>query len=385
MKHLNVELNPEIKNAIEERRKKILLVVYSICIFIFISHNLADFFYAHYTIIPFRTVILFFILLSFFTFYKKGAYERASYSIVFILSIATLGVLIPNKFDNFTPAFVFPFILAAFSLFSWKKGSFYSGIVLFLLILLPLMFRDYFENSAFLHNPLAVFNFLFVIIISLVFALYYETTRIDAYKRLINANTKKDLLYNEIHHRVQNNLNIVSSILAIQMEKEDKRVQKIIQVSKNRIDSMAMVHSMLYVSNDLEKVNAKRFIEKLANTIQSTMDSYNVSLIFHIQEVELSLNEIMPIGLIINELLTNSFKYAFFNILHPTINIALNLEKNCVFFSYCDNGVGYKTDVERGLGLRLVDLNVKQLKGVLDMVYENGLCYKIYYKRNINV
>lgn len=385
MKYLNLGRNPEIKNAIEERRKKILLVAYLICIFIFISHNVTDIFHSYYKIVPFRLLILCLLLLSFVTFYKKGAYEKASYSILAILAIASIGILIPNKYENFTPAFVIPFILAAFSLFSWKKGFVFSGIVLFLMILLPLLFRDYFADSAFLNNPIAIFNVIFVIITSLVFAFYYEITRIDTYKRLITTNTKKDLLYNEIHHRVQNNLNIVSSILAIQVEKEEQKVQDIIQISKNRIDSMAMVHSMLYVSNDLEKVNAKRFIEKLALTIQNTMDSHNVSLLLDIQEAELSLNEVMPIGLIVNELLTNSFKYAFNETIHPIITISLSLEKNLVLFCYCDNGTGYKENFQRGLGLKLVDLNVKQLKGKSDIMHTNGLCYKISYKRNINV
>jgi len=385
MKHLNIELNSDIQLAVKGRRKKILLVVYLICIFIFLSHNITDLFQEHYNLVPFRLAILFLIVLSFFTFYTKEAYEKASYSILTILFIATIGILMQNKFDNFSPAFILPFILAAFSLFSWKKGFLFSGLLFCVLLFNVYFFNDYFKESFFLMNKIAIFNFLFIVIISLVFAFYYETTRIDAYRRLINSNTKKDLLYNEIHHRVQNNLNIVSSMLGIQGENADNKVQEIIKISKNRIDSMAMVHSMLYVSNDLERVNAKLFIEKLALNIQSTMDSYDAPIMFHIEETELSLNEVMPLGLIINELLTNSFKYAFKEKLDSQIIITLTLQKNHVLFSYCDNGLGYSDNHKRGLGLRLVDLNVKQLKGNLEVSQLDGLCYKISYKRDINV
>lgn len=385
MKLLNTQPNPEIYFASQERRKKILLVMHAICIIVFLALCITDFYSAHYTLIPFNAVILLLILLSFFKFYKKASYEKASYTIVFVLAISTLGVAITSQFNNFSPAFIFPFILGAFSLFSWKKGLLLSSIPLLGLLFSILFYGEYFQTSAFLQNTLSMLNFVFLLIIILIFAFYYETTRIDAYKKLINANYKKELLYAEIHHRVKNNLNIVSSMLAIQAEKEDEKIQDIIKISKNRIDSIAMVHSMLYISNDIEKVNAKLFIEKLALTLQSTIDN-NVSMVFKIKALELSLNEIIPIGLIINELLTNSFKYAFTNTLNPKITIVLQILKNSVLLTYHDNGIGYwKSGYTQGLGLKLVALNVKQLKGFLKIKYIHGLCYKITYQRSLHV
>lgn len=384
MKPLTIQLSPEIHIASKERRKKILLVVHVICIFVFFTHNIVDIYYSDYKIIPMRTLILVLIVLSFFRLYKTGHYEKASYAMSFLLAIATIGITVTNKFDNFSPAFIFPFILGAFSLFSWKKGFLFSIVLIMGLILFIFYYEDYLVNSLFLHNDISIFNFLFILTIVLVFAFYYETTRIDAYKRLINANYKKDLLYKEIHHRVKNNLNIVSSMLAIQAEKEDEKVKDIIKVSKDRIDAIAMVHSMLYVSNDIEKVNAKLFIEKLTLTIQSTMDS-TATILFRIKELELSLNEIIPIGLIINELLTNSFKYAFKDTQNPKIIIVLHIHKNTVTLTYHDNGIGYDTNFEQGIGLKLVDLNVKQLKGNLKITYNHGLNYKIIYKRSLHV
>ncbi len=174
-------------------------------------------------------------------------------------------------------------------------------------------------------------------------------------------------------------------MLAIQAELEDKKTQDILKVSKDRIDSIALVHSMLYISNDIEKVNAKLFIEKLALNIQGTLDTH-IAIIFKIKEVELSLNEIIPLGLIINELLTNSFKYAFVDTKNPKILIVLHIRKNKVTLTYHDNGIGYsKTECEQGLGLRLVELNVKQLKGTLTQNRNQGLSYKIIYQRSLHV
>jgi len=388
MKASNLPFSAEIKRATEGRRKKIILVIHAVCFLVFLTHIILDTYYQNYQIIPLTIIMFALVALSFFMFYRKGKYDLASYTILTVLSIETIAVVFIFHFDDYTPGFIFPFILCIFSLFSWKRGLIFSGIFLLILALLLFFYHMYDQNafamSTFLYNNEAILNFLSILAIVFVFAIYYETTRIDAYKRLINSNYKKDLLYNEIHHRVKNNLNLVSSILAIQADKEDAKTKNAIQASKNRIDAMAMVHSMLYVSNDLEKVNAKRFIEKLYLNIQSTI-SDRVKIVFKSQEIELSLNEVIPIGLIVNELVTNSFKYAFKDIKNPKIIIVLNSHKNNILLTYFDNGIGYNQKDTQNFGLKLVDLNVKQLKGTLKISHNHGLCYKIIYKRNSHV
>jgi len=385
MKTSNLPFNIETKMVTEERRKKIIWFMHAICFFIFFLHILMDLYYKDYQIIPLTVTMLGLIFVSFFMFYQKGKYDYASYALLVILAIEIIAAMFIYHFDDYTPGFIFPFILGAFSLFSWKRGLLFSISFLLVLALLLFFYHNALSTSIFLHNNVAIANFLSILVIIFVFAIYYETTRIDAYKRLINSNYKKDLLYNEIHHRVKNNLNIVSSMLAIQAELEDKKTQDIIKVSKDRIDSIALVHSMLYVSNDMEKVNAKLFIEKLALNIQGTIDR-PISIIFKLAEIELSLNEIIPLGLIINELLTNSFKHAFKDIEKPIIIIVLHARKKSVNVTYYDNGLSCaKPEYEQGLGVKLVALNVKQLKGTLKISRNHGLRYKITYQRSLHV
>jgi two-component system, sensor histidine kinase PdtaS len=329
-------------------------------------------------------MMLLLIIFSFFMLYRKGKYDYASYTIGLILCVETVSAIFIYRFDDYIPAFLFPLILGIFSLFSWKKGLVFSFIIIAVIGLLLLYCQDDLQSSVFLQNPAAIVNFISVFVIVVVFAFYYETTRIDAYRQLIEVNDKKDLLYNEIQHRVKNNLNIVSSMLAIQAEKEDQKVRDIIKVSKSRIDAMAMVHSMLYVSHDLEKVNAKGFIEKLYRNIQSTL-SEHVNIHFKADTLELSLNEVIPIGLIINELLVNSFKYAFKTEENPKIIIVLKRHNDTILLTYFDNGSGYDATMKRNFGLQLVDLNVKQLKGTLKVSFNHGLCYQIAYKRDAHV
>jgi len=384
MKTSYLPLNIEIQRAMDERRKKILWVMHMVCILVFCLLNLIDIYRHLFHIIPLRTMVLSVIIFSYVMFYKRGNYDYASYVIAVILAVETISIIFIYRFDHYSPCFIFPFVLGMFSLFSWKRGLVISMVLLLIIGVLLLGYRDIFHTSLFLHDTMAIAYFLSVLLLVFAFAVYYEITRIDAYTRLINANYKKDLLYNELQHRVKNNLNIVSSMLAIQAEKEDQKVQDIIKVSKSRIDAMAMVHSMLYVSNDLEKVNAKEFIEKLYRNIQSTL-SERVKILFKADTIELSLNEVIPIGLIINELVVNSFKYAFKTKPSPKIIIVLKSRGDRIVLTYFDNGSGYDATMKRNFGLQLVDLNVKQLKGTLKVFYNHGLCYQIAYKRGEHV
>lgn len=381
MKTLSLLFNTEIQEITKERRKRIVAIVYAIVFFIFFAHNITDIFHQSYQTVPMRTAMILLLICSYFLFYQRAKYDYASYAVIFILTVGTLNIVYIHHFDNYTTGFIYPVVLAAFSIFSWRKG-FLLSIAILAIIGLPLLYYpDIFDQSLFLHEPIAISNFFFIFIIILLFAIYYEKTRIDAYIQLINANYTKDLLYNELQHRVKNNLNIVSSILAIQAEKEDQKVKDIIQITKSRIDAMAMVHSMLYVSRNLEKIDAKHFIEKLYHYIQSTLNGH-VNIIFKTQNIQLSISEIIPIGLIINELVINSFKYAFHNGKNPKIIIVLKYRRNKVLLTYFDNGIGYDVTMKKNFGLRLVDLNVKQLKGVLKVFYNYGLCYQITYKKS---
>ena len=277
-----------------------------------------------------------------------------------------------------------PFFISTFFLFSWKKGILINAIFIITIIFFTVLLKEYFTDSVFLQNQVLINNFIIVLIIILIFTYFYETTRVEAYKLLLESNHKKDLLYKELHHRVKNNLNIVTSMLMMQAQNESKQVKDIIKTSKERINSIAMVHSMLYVSDNMEKVDVKAFLEKLSQNLKTTSDD-NINIKLNIKKEFLPLNEIIPIGLIINELLTNSIKYAFEKTSTPKIIIVFKFYKDKNILTYHDNGSGYTQDKKDNMGLKLVKLNVKQLKGDLKIKNLNGLGYKITYKRSFNV
>jgi two-component sensor histidine kinase len=147
---------------------------------------------------------------------------------------------------------------------------------------------------------------------------------------------------------------------------------------------MAMIHTMLNVSNDIEEVDVKAFIEQISDNLKSNYHQ-DVTIKLQIKKQKLSLNRIIPIGLIINELLTNSLKYAFKNSTNAQIIIVLKEYKGKSILTYNDNGSGLDIKHKNSMGLKLVELNVKQLKGSMKVINKNGLTYKIVCNRCDNV
>ncbi len=183
-------------------------------------------------------------------------------------------------------------------------------------------------------------------------------------------------LVKEIHHRVKNNLQIISSLLNLQSsEQTDPKIIHILQMSKTRVESMGLVHSKLYGNENFKSINLKEYTFNLMENISEAMNSHTkkVNSSIHIpSELEINIDTIIPLGLIINELATNSFKYAFHNVESPEISIQIEKsEENKQFkLIYTDNGSGF--DFEKiqnsSFGLELIKMLTEQLKG--DIAYE---------------
>jgi len=191
--------------------------------------------------------------------------------------------------------------------------------------------------------------------------------------RLKTALMEKDILLGEIHHRVKNNLQVIHSLLDLQSAKiEDPAALQLVQESKNRISSMAMIHQTLYQSKDFARVDFGRFLKLLLPTLVSsyTTDRAEVSLKVCACDVSLPIDAAIPCGLIANELVSNALKHAFPNGRQGTISIDLTTAPTGeIEMTLADDGIGIPEDVELGktstLGLQLVPLLAEQLKADL--------------------
>jgi two-component sensor histidine kinase len=198
-------------------------------------------------------------------------------------------------------------------------------------------------------------------------------------KEISKSLEEKEILLKEIHHRVKNNLALTISFIELQEDEiEDEKVRKVLIDIQERIYTMELLHRKLYESTSLNKIPFKDYITDLINTISRTYDTKNKALVdIDMQNLELDIQAAMSCGLILNELITNAFKYAFKDNKNPKILIKFSKNKNELSIVVKDNGKGFSKSYEEvsknSLGLKLVNTIVThQLFGKLFYTYENG-------------
>jgi two-component sensor histidine kinase/tetratricopeptide (TPR) repeat protein len=193
---------------------------------------------------------------------------------------------------------------------------------------------------------------------------------------LASKNAENELLLKEIHHRVKNNLEVVSGLLALQSSQiDDQSTKDAMQESQNRVNSIGIVHQKLYQGTNLGAVEMKDYVLNLSESI---LDSFGatgkVDLELAMEQLDLDIDTAVPLGLIINELITNAVKYAFPNKEHGKLTIKLERQKdNVLHLVVSDNGVG-KSGITYGTGFggQLISLLTNQLNGTMTEENENG-------------
>jgi PAS domain S-box-containing protein len=189
--------------------------------------------------------------------------------------------------------------------------------------------------------------------------------------RLRDSLQEKEVLLKEVHHRVKNNLQIISSLLFLQQEGiEDPAIQGMFEESRHRIASMALVHEELYRSGDLGRVDVKEYLERLApKVVASLRGQKRLELALELSPCRLPLDKVIPFGLIVNELLTNAVKHGFVDREAGLIRVAVDMEDALVRLAVEDDGVGlpvgFHPDAVRSLGMQLVVQLTRQLRGAL--------------------
>ncbi len=213
------------------------------------------------------------------------------------------------------------------------------------------------------------------------------TERNEAEIKIRSSLEEKKVLLREIHHRVKNNMQIISSLLNLQTtHTDDEKVVDILKESQNRVKSMAMIHEKLYQSNELARIDFNDYITQLSTFLsQSYMFSNGpVKIVIEVENIYLNIDTAVPCGLIINELVTNSIKHAFPDGLQGTIQITLVESDGKYILTVKDDGTGFPETIDfrntETLGLQLINNLVLQLDGTIDIILEHGTEFKIYFQ-----
>ncbi|MDO9626600.1 MAG: histidine kinase N-terminal 7TM domain-containing protein [Methanobacteriaceae archaeon] len=198
---------------------------------------------------------------------------------------------------------------------------------------------------------------------------------------------EKEVLLREIHHRVKNNMQIVSSLLNLQANfEEEEKVQKVLRESQNRIRSMSIVHEKLYQSTSLSEIEFGSYLQQLIKDIflSYTVSPEKIRPIIDAEDIYINLDTAIPLGLIVNELLTNSIKYAFKGRDTGTLKINFNKIDDEFILKVSDDGVGLGPDVDidstKTLGLQLVKSLSTQLDADLKIDGTKGTSFTFKFK-----
>lgn len=216
-------------------------------------------------------------------------------------------------------------------------------------------------------------------------------------ERLNASLQEKEVLLKEIHHRVKNNMQVISSLLNFQSGRiKNEEILEMFKESQDRIRSMSLIHERLYQSQDLVRIDFSHYVQNLINHLFQSyrINPETVELITDVRDVSLDINKAIPCGLIINELVSNSLKYAFpqpnggekKKAKKGEINISLASEDAKIVLLYKDNGVGLPEDLNietaESFGLQLVTALVAQLNGEVEIKRKPGVTFKIIFHQS---
>ena len=214
------------------------------------------------------------------------------------------------------------------------------------------------------------------------------TERVQTENKIKASLKEKEVLLKEIHHRVKNNLQVMSSLINLQARYiTDEQALQTLKEIQNRIQSMALIHEKLYQSEDMVRINFREYIQSLTAYLYQT---YGVQLVAitlksNVDDIFLDIDTAVPCGLIVNELVSNSLKHVFTEGMKGEIHIDFHLDTdNQLTLTVSDNGVGFPQDLDfrktESLGLRLVVMLTEQLEGTIKLDRSDGTKFEITFQ-----
>lgn len=221
----------------------------------------------------------------------------------------------------------------------------------------------------------------------LLFQIFRQKNKIEDQNQVIQKSLKeKDTLLREIHHRVKNNLQVISSLLSIQSRNlTDQAAVDALNEGRSRVQTMSLIHQDLYQQDQLTGINFQNYFKQLIHNLFSTynISEENIEIVAEIDDLNLDVDTVIPIGLILNELITNALKYAF-NEKEGKIHVSLKEEKNILLLEVKDNGIGIQKmeniSENNSYGFELIHALVDKLDGELSISNNDGTQVRAVFK-----
>jgi len=377
MKSLKININHL------DRKDIFLIGFYIVCLFILSLAAIIDFIIENY--IDAYTELLFISLtLISIAYYKySNNYTVALYNLVLIATLITYVLFINNNFNISIFHAAIPLIY--FSLFTLKRSLIYTFIHESIVICIYIYGYIKYPNHPILHNMSLLTGIFMGSLIIIIFGIVYHISVEKSYQMLKQSDKQKELLLQEVHHRVKNNLNIISSILGLQLLREtDETIKEVFEKNRLRIDSIAMVHEILYIQKDFEKINIYEYLYQLASTVVGISEE-EITINIKKDVLYLHFETVLEVGIITTELIINSIKHAFTDS-KRSINIDIQITDNEYIYKYQDSNEDVidvaKMKTNKSLGLKLIYMMVEQMNAQMFTENKSGLQYTIRIPQN---
>ena len=331
--------------------------------------------------------------------YKYHKNLLLTYNTVSIMTLAGASIITLYSGGINSP---FIFVLALIVVAGYVTTKSYGTLYLNLnLLIIVLIYSQSIADFSFVNNVVPESSRNLFALLSVLFSVYllggvFGKNLLHAHHNLYKTKNEleekiieKETLIKEVHHRVKNNLQTVSSLLSLQSRNiADKEVKSLLKSSQNRVISMAMVHEMLYLREDLSRIEYRTYVQELAEYLIRSIKgtSSNITLDIDIPDLKLNIDTAIPLGLLINEAVTNALKYGIVDESKGEILIKLSKdEKNEYLLHIGDDGVGFPETVSykttNSLGLKLIHNLVRQLQGSIKRDFsKKGTHYIVRFK-----
>ncbi len=309
----------------------------------------------------------------------------AAYTFILIITSALIALIYVNHFATMSVVFILLLPLATLIFLSLRESLFLT-FLLFTAIA-ALLYNEHLTNpqNPFAHNMQALFNLAYTALIIYVFGLLYHIMILHTFRELDASNRQKALLLKEVHHRVKNNLNMIASIVGLHSNTLQGKEQEEMVKTQNRIESIALVHEMLYQHDNFAQIDFEQYMQRLSSLLLH-MYASDKAIEIHIKtDVKyLPLETMVQLGIMANEFITNSIKYAF-PANRGTISLELAQTDMTYRFVYADNGIGHDAPqtllTHKSMGIKLITLTAKQLKGNVSISSPDGLKFEVEFKK----
>lgn len=390
----------ENKDRLQDKTKLTLRVNYLSAILVLLFCPICYFLLDTKEVIPF--VFLGFGILSLINAYvfKKHKNLILTYHITSILALIGTTIVVLFSGGIASP---FIFIFGVIVLAGFIAANTYGKVYLYLTILLVTMIFTHdileynYTTNVVPEEFRIIFSFLSIIFTVFIIGDVFGKNLLKTHHKLYESNQElketvheKETMLREVHHRVKNNLQTVSSLLSLQSRSiQDEKLTGFIKSSQNRVASMAMVHEMLYLKDDYaSKVEYRPYVEELSQYLVRSVKGAenNVKLKIDIPDIKLGIDTAIPLGLLINETITNALKYGIKDDSKGEIHIALKQEDDKDYvLSIGDNGEGFPESLtpsnSKSLGLKLINNLARQLRGtIIRDISKKGTNYIIHFK-----